>query len=145
MTDRRDDEVLPVMEEHLEISKTMRVTGRVRVETRTETVESLVPVDLTSTHVDVQRVPVDRRIDSIPDIVTEGDLTIVPVVEERIVVTRELYLKEELHIRRTERVETTEIPVSTRRQTAHVARLSPDDDVQTDGTIMKPKDAQNDL
>lgn len=144
MTDRRDEAVLPVMEEQLEISKTMRVTGRVRVETRTETVDSLVPVDLTSTHVDVERVPVDRRIDRIPDIVTEGDLTIVPVVEERIVVTRELYLKEELHIRRTERVETTEIPVSTRRQTAHVARLPPDD-VQTDDSIMKAKDAQNDL
>jgi len=69
----------------------------------------------------------DRKLDAMPEVLVEGDLTIVPVVEERIVVTRELYLVEEVHIRRTEHLETTEVPITTRRQTVSVQRLSPED------------------
>ncbi|WP_410219345.1 YsnF/AvaK domain-containing protein [Paracoccus sp. (in: a-proteobacteria)] len=127
MSDDRDEAVLPLIEEQLTISKNRLVTGRVRVGTQTEAVESLVPVELSDVDVDVVRVPVDRRIDTVPDIVTEGDLTIIPVVEERVVVTRELYLREEVHIRRVERRETQEVPVTIRRQTVHVERLGPDE------------------
>lgn len=144
MSDSHNKDVLHLAEEQLHVTKDTRVTGRVRVETRTEAVDSVVPVELSSIDVDVTRVPVDRQIDNIPDIVTEGDLTIVPVVEERVVVTRELYLKEELHIRRIERRETTEIPVTLRRQTAQVERL-PLDDVHQDETLFTSKDDQNDL
>lgn len=117
------DDRLPLTEEQLDLDKERRVTGRVQVTTQTETVESLIPVALDSSEVEVVRVPVDRKIEAVPDVVTEGDLTIVPVVEERVVVTRELYLREELHIRRVQHREETTIPVSTRRQVAHVERL----------------------
>lgn len=117
------DDRLPLTEEQLHLDKERRVTGRVQVTTQTETVESLIPVALDSSEVEVVRVPVDRKIEAVPDVVTEGDLTIVPVVEERVVVTRELYLREELHIRRVQHREEATIPVSTRRQVAHVERL----------------------
>lgn len=123
MPDNRSDDYVPLAEEQLHVDKEQRLTGRVTVTTRTETVDTEVPVELASVEVDVVRVPVDRKIDKVPDVVTEGDLTIVPVVEERVVITRELYLREELHIRRIQHRETTEIPVSTRRQVAHVERV----------------------
>lgn len=124
MPDMNDeDDRIALTEERLHVGKERRLTGRVQVSTRTETVESQVPVELDSVEVEVVRVPVDRRIDAAPEIVTEGDLTIIPVVEERVVVTRELFLREELHVRRIRHRETTEIPVSTRRQVAHVERL----------------------
>ena len=37
---------------------------------------------------------------------TEGDTTIIPVVEERLIVTKELVLKEEIRITRKHKVET---------------------------------------
>jgi len=144
MPEKHDDGVLPLVEERLHISKEKRETGRVQISTQTETVDSLLPIELSSLEVDVVRVPIDRRIDRVPEIVTEGDLTIIPVVEERVVVTRELYLREEIHVRRVEHRETTEIPVSTRRQTARVERLVPEEPGR-DAAFQNPKDDQDDL
>ncbi|WP_128254508.1 YsnF/AvaK domain-containing protein [Falsirhodobacter deserti] len=135
---------LPITEERASVSKERHVSGRVRVSTRTETVESRLPVDLTETEVDVVRVPVDRRIDAAPEVVTQGDLTIIPVVEERLVVTRELYLREEIHVRRVERRETAEVPVTTRRQTAIVERLPPEGDAPSTPRHSQ-KDSTDDL
>ena len=66
------------------------------------------------------------QIVDMPQTTTEGDLTIIPVVEERLVVTRELYLREEIHVRRVKQTETVEIPTTTRRQTARIERLPAD-------------------
>ena len=54
-----------------------------------------------------------------------GDLTIVPVVEEVLVVEKRLVLKEELHIRRTSQTELVEVPVTLRKQRAVVERQAP--------------------
>lgn len=140
MPDNNSDDYIPLTEEQLHVDKEQRLTGRVTVTTRTETVDTAIPVELASVEVDVVRVPVDRKIDAAPDIVTEGDLTIVPVVEERVVITRELYLREELHIRRIQHRETTEIPVSTRRQVAHVERVP-----ATDHPTPQSKEDHDDL
>lgn len=120
---------IPVIEETASVTTRKVVTGRVRIETRTEEVTQSLAAELLSSEVEVTRVPVGRTIDAVPDISETGDLTIIPVVEERLVVTRELYLREEIHIRRVERRETLDVPVTTRRQTARIARLSPDGDV----------------
>ena len=119
---------LPLMEERATVTKEKIVTGRVRVSTQTEAVETLVPVDLGRMEVEVVRVPVDRKVDMAPEVVVEGDLTIIPIVEERLVVVRELYVREEIHVRRVKHRDTTEVPVTTRRQTASVERLLPEDD-----------------
>ncbi|TJZ79886.1 YsnF/AvaK domain-containing protein [Paracoccus hibiscisoli] len=130
MVQDQDRQTIPLVEERLTVTKQKRVTDRVRVSTMTETVDSLVPIDFADVEVDVVRVPVERIIDTVPAIVTEGDLTIIPVVEERIVVTRQLVLREEIHIRRTERQETADIPVSIRRQRATIEHLGPQDENQ---------------
>ena len=48
----------------------------------------------------VERVPVDQFVDEAPQVRTEGDVTIIPVLEERYVLEKRLVLVEELHIRR---------------------------------------------
>lgn len=127
MPDEPDD-IIPVIQEQLGVSVERRLAGRVRVSVRTQTDESLVPVDLTQVDVAVERVPVNRAVDTAPEVVTRGDVTIIPVVEERLVVTRQLYLREEIHIRRVERRETAEVPVETRKQVATIERLPADED-----------------
>lgn len=127
MPDEPDD-IIPVIQEQLGVSVERRLAGRVRVSVRTQTDESLVPVDLTQVDVAVERVPVNRAVDTAPEVVTRGDVTIIPVVEERLILTRQLYLREEIHIRRVERRETAEVPVETRKQVATIERLPADED-----------------
>ncbi|MFJ1290571.1 YsnF/AvaK domain-containing protein [Paracoccus yeei] len=127
MPDEPDD-IIPVIQEQLGVSVERRLAGRVRVSVRTQTDESLVPVDLTQVDVAVERVPVNRAVDTAPEVVTRGDVTIIPVVEERLILTRQLYLREEIHIRRVERREMAEVPVETRKQVATIERLPADED-----------------
>ena len=127
MTDNGDKPVLSLVEETVTIGKKKTATGRVRVQTFTETIEERVPVELQSVDVDVVRIPIERKIDTIPDIRVEGDVTIIPVVEERVVMIRELYLREEIHVRQTAYRETQDIPVTVRRQRAQVDHLDPQD------------------
>ena len=48
--------------------------------------------------VEVRRVPLNRVVHEIPAVRKKGDTVIVPVVEEEIVVTKRLVLKEEVHL-----------------------------------------------
>src|SRR3712207_6259713 len=76
------EEVLPLVEETATVHKREVVTGRVRVRTVTDTAEELAKANLQSDSVEVTRVPVDQVVDTAPEIRIEGDVTIVPVLEE---------------------------------------------------------------
>ena len=121
-----ETETIPLVEEEISVSKRKSRVARVRVETRTEQVDELVGADLASTEVEVERVPIGREVDRAPEIRTEGDVTIVPVLEEVLVVEKRLVLKEELHIRRRATTETVEIPVSVKKQRAVISREAGD-------------------
>jgi stress response protein YsnF len=121
------EEVIPLVDEIASISKREVVTGRVRVRTVTETLEELAHADVQRETVEVTRVPVGRMVETAPEIRTEGDVTIVPVLEEVLVVEKRLVLKEELHIRRQVETESVEVPVELRKQRAVVERISPDE------------------
>jgi stress response protein YsnF len=121
------DTKIPVAEERLAVDTRRVLTGQVRVETRTETVEEIAEAELETTEVDVVRVQIGREVDVAPEIRTDGDVTIISVVEERIVVSRRLILKEEIHVSRRRTVETVQIPVSLRRQQAIVTRTKPEE------------------
>jgi stress response protein YsnF len=116
------EEVIPLVEETATVGKREVVTGRVRVRTVTDTIEELAYADVQRETVEVTRVPIDRMVETAPEIRTEGDVTILPVVEEVLVVEKRLVLKEELHIRRRVETETVEVPVSLRKQRAVVER-----------------------
>jgi stress response protein YsnF len=80
-------------------------TARVRVSRATHDHEELVDELLQHEKVEVERIPVGQTIETMPSVRQEGDVTIIPVVEEILVVERRLVLKEEVHIRR---IKTTE-------------------------------------
>jgi len=121
--------ILPLVEETATVHKREVVTGKVRVRTVTDTVEELAKANLQSASVEVTRVPVDQVVDTAPEIRTEGDVTIVPVLAEVLVVTKQLVLKEELHIRRRVETEAIEVPVTLRKQRAVVEREAPDSSI----------------
>jgi uncharacterized protein (TIGR02271 family) len=116
------DDVIPIVEETATLEKRDVVTGRVRVHTRTSTQEEMVSAALERTDVQVTRVPVEREIDTAPPIRTEGDVTIIPVVEEILVVEKRLVLREEIHVRQTATTQSVEVPVTLRKQEAVIDR-----------------------
>jgi stress response protein YsnF len=70
-------------------------------------------------------VPIGRVVRVAQSVRTGDDVMIVPVLEEILVVRRQLVLKEELHIRRVE-TEAVPVPVTLRKQRAIVEREAPD-------------------
>lgn len=124
--------VLPLAEEHAEIDKRKVARSRVTVQTRSEIIEETIPTSLTTERAEITRVPIDKVVEAPPPVRTEGDVTIVPVLEEVAVVTRQLVLREELHIRRIKDTETVAVPVQLRRQRVEVDRAptSPDEERQ---------------
>ena len=118
----QSEDAIPLAEEVAAVSVRRVATGRVEVRTLTDTFEETVRATLGQETVEVTRVPIDRQVETAPAIRTEGDVTIVPVLEEILVVEKRLVLKEEIHIRRTTRTEQFETPVTLRRQRAVVER-----------------------
>jgi len=117
--------VLPLVEEEATIGKREVVTGRVHVRTVTETTEEILTETLASERVEVERVQVNRYVEpgaAPPEPRVEGDTTILPVLEEVLVVEKRLLIKEELHITRHRTTEAVETPVTLRKQRAVVKR-----------------------
>jgi stress response protein YsnF len=106
---------VPVVEEQLDVRKREVETGRVAVRVKPVEQEQVVAATLASHDVDVQRVPAEREVDSPPPVRQEGDVTIVPVMEERLVVTKKLFVTYELHIRRRSTSREVRQPVTVRR------------------------------
>ena len=107
---------VPVVEEELAVEKRPVPTGKLRVNKRIVEHPETIDLPLMRENVDVRRVVVGRDIDAIPEVRTEGDTIIVPVVEEVVLVEKRLRLKEELHITRRRRVERHEEQVTVRRE-----------------------------
>ena len=116
---------LQLHREELEVTR-LRVKGQaVRVSTRTTTQDQDVDEPLTQETVQVERVVIGRAIEAAPPVRVEGDVTIIPVVEETLIVERRLILKEEIHMRRVRTIEHHRETVTLRRQEAEVTRLPP--------------------
>lgn len=120
---------IPLIAETARIDKRAVETGRVRVSTRTETVDQVLRETLRSDRVGVTRVPINRTLaegERPPVVREENGVTIIPVLEEILVVEKRLVLKEEVHVRQTTSGEDVEVPVTLRRQHAEIERTGPD-------------------
>lgn len=120
-------ETVPLLEEVALVSKREAVTGKVRVSTHVDVSHELARATLQTETVEVTRVPIDRILDRAVDVRVEGDTTIIPVMEEVLIVEKRLVLKEELHVKRKMRTEDVETPVTLRKQRAVVERLDVSD------------------
>jgi uncharacterized protein (TIGR02271 family) len=125
------DASIVLAEEQLTVTTQPIVTGRVRVRTLTDTIEEVVRHPLKTERIEVRHVPRDVTIapgEPLPLMRQDGDVTILPVFEEVLVVETRLVLREELHIIRHASTEVAELPVTLRRQRATVERLEGGDD-----------------
>ncbi len=119
-------EVLQVHAEQVTVAKRSR-RRLVRAIRTTQVRDEVVEENLASERVVVERVPIGQIVEAMPPVRQEDDVTIVPVVEEIVVVERRLFLKEEV---RLQRVRTTERFVETvrlREQMVEITRTDFED------------------
>lgn len=128
-----DTHVLREVEERVEVRTEARETGRVVARTVTDTVEE--PVDAAGWReaVEVERVPVGRPVDAPEAPREEGDVTVIPVYEEVLVIRKQLVLREEVRLTRRRELIPGPSHVALRRQHVEVERLPPPDAGTPDG------------
>jgi stress response protein YsnF len=121
-----DELHIPIVQEEAHVIKRAVETEHVSVRTSTREESVVVRDELRREHVEVTRVSVDREVAEAPAIRIEGDVTIVPVLEERLVIEKRLFLVEELHLRRSVATEQVAMPATLRRTQVEVERTGPD-------------------
>ena len=133
MTDssKHGRQIIPVVEEQAVVHKRKKLTEGVRVRTLVHEAQEVVDEPLATEDIAVERTPLDRWVDAPVPVRHEGDVTIVTLVEEVVVVEKRLRATEEIRItkRRSARHEPQQVTL--RREEAVVERLQParnDDD-----------------
>lgn len=132
MSDDRET-VVPLLEETVSVEKRRVERGGVRVTTTVREREEIVRQTLEQEDVEVTRVPIGREVGERPEIRQEGDTTIIPLVEEVLVVERRLVLREEIHVRRQTRTVQAEQPVTLRSEDATVDRFESNRTIEPGG------------
>jgi len=118
-----DGLIVRLHSEDVVVSRRQIERATVRVATETRMIEKLVEEELVHERVEVEHVPVGRFVDSFPAVREDGNVTIMSVVEEVLVVERKYFLKEEVHIRRIRTTEQHRETVQLREQEAVVTRI----------------------
>jgi uncharacterized protein (TIGR02271 family) len=98
--DRPDEQTLELREEELLVHRELREVGEAEIRTRIEEVPARLEVDAYSEEVEVEHVPVGEVVSERTEPYQDGDVLIVPVYEEQLIVTKRLLLREHLRIRR---------------------------------------------
>jgi stress response protein YsnF len=112
--------VIPVVGEVVRVGKRVKETGKTTVRITSRERRERVDVPVTHEDVHVARVRVNRLVDAAPPVRQEGDVTIVSVVEEVVVIQRRLRVKEELHITKRRGTRRHRETVTLREEDAHV-------------------------
>lgn len=118
-----EESKIDLVEENVHVETHRVLTGRVRISTETELTEDIAHATLSGEQVEVTRQAIGKRVSTVPQTRVEGDVTIIPVLEEIVVVEKRLMLVEEIRIRKIATTEDVSIPVALRKQSATVERL----------------------
>jgi uncharacterized protein (TIGR02271 family) len=111
---------IPIVEERLEVGTREVELGEVRVHKTVEEREEVQRGPLNREEVQVERVRVNRPVSAPEERRQEGDWLIIPIMEEVLVVQKQLMVTEEIRIRKQLVTEEREIRETVRRERATV-------------------------
>lgn len=103
---------VPLVEERARVEKHVVERNVVRIRTEINARQQVVADALRHEEVAIRRVAKNQEIDAMPSVREEGDVIVIPVVEERAVLVKRLVLVEELHVQRRVVQEIVELPVT---------------------------------
>jgi uncharacterized protein (TIGR02271 family) len=118
--------VVPLMEERVEVGTATAPAGTVRVRVEIDEERERVAVAGVREEYQPSVRSVGQPADARRDPYLDGDEVVIPVYEERVVVERRLFLKEEVRLRRTRHVVHEDRDVPVRRERAVFERLHAD-------------------
>jgi uncharacterized protein (TIGR02271 family) len=122
-----DSVTIPLIEEQVVLDKRIIETGKVRLHKTVQEFEQQLDEPLAVNTFDIERVILNQVVQFAPEIRHEGDTTIYPLVEEQLVLSRQLVLKEEVRVtRRISERRDTQV-VTLRRDHLLVERQSSED------------------
>lgn len=99
ITVRDDLAVIPVVAEQVRVDTEVREIGRVKITKKVELRDEPIDLEFIRDHVAVERVPVGRPVEAPEPVRYEGDIMVIPVHEEVLVVQKQLVVREELRVR----------------------------------------------
>lgn len=114
--------ILPVVVEELDVKKESVEKARVVVRVTPESEERSVDVELSSETIEIERVPINRVVERESGPRHEGDVTVIPVFEEVLVVEKRLVLKEEIRMTRRRSQSTERVTETVRRERVDIQR-----------------------
>jgi uncharacterized protein (TIGR02271 family) len=130
--------VIPVIAEELTVEKARVARGRVRVNKRVETSDEIVQTPTIQEEVRVDRIPINQFVDTPPAVHEEGDVLVIPVVEEVLVVEKKLRVREEVRVTKKRTSTSGTQTVTLRREVVDVER----EDLE--GTELPPREGSGD-
>ncbi len=118
--------VVPVIEEKVVVGKRIIETGKVLISKQVAENVQVVDEPLLHEEVSVERVAINQFVETTPEIRQEGDITIIPVVQEQLVIQKKLFLVEELRVKK--QVFETHQPqnITLRKEEVTVERIADD-------------------
>jgi uncharacterized protein (TIGR02271 family) len=115
--------IIPVIHEELQIEIKTVETGKVHIAKKVIEEVSVLNQTQTSEQVMVERIPINQYVDSAPQATRqEGDVTIISVVKEVLVVEKRLMLVEEIRLTRQKTQENKEFTATLRKEEISVER-----------------------
>ena len=118
--------VIPVIEEAVTVGKRTVATGKVVLRKTVQEFQQTLDEPLAVTTFEVDRVSLNRVVEQVPAVRREGETTVYPVVEERLVLTKELVLREEIRVTQRESERHDPQVVTLRREDISVERTPVD-------------------
>lgn len=122
------EERIPLAQERARLEKRVVERSRLKISTRVAAHDEVITDTLRHEEIEIIRVPVDKEVEAMPTVRQQDDVTVIPIVEERLVVTKQLVLVEELHVRRKVAEEDIEVPVTLHSTHASVERTDSSED-----------------
>ncbi len=114
-----------VIAETLEVGKRVVVTGAIRLRKYVHEEQVVVDEPLATEAVNVERIAMNREVEGPVAIRYEGDVMIVPVVEERLVTRKQLILVEEIRVTRRTDERRSPQTIALRREEIIAERMDP--------------------
>lgn len=126
-TDKDGQIVVPLIAEEIKISKKTVQTGGVRVRKIVREDVQRIDEPIVREHLDVERVEINQFVETAPAIRYEGDVMIVPVLEEVVVTQKRLMLREEIRLtKRREKISNVQ-EITLRREEISLEKIDTED------------------
>lgn len=100
MENKKNDAAISinVLEEKAKVEKDFIEKGKVRISKKVTEEAQTVTIPVVSEEVKIEKIPVNKLVETTPQVRYEGDTMIIPVVREVVVVEKKLLLVEEVHV-----------------------------------------------